>query len=218
MFRNLSHGRHALAAVRVLLSFVFLAFVSHAWAGKITYTIVDYPVNMGDGINGGTDTISGTIITDGTLGSWGQTSHIIGGTLSFTQSSTTYTGSTPGMTGQVGYPDISATATDLLIPTGYDGGIDVWTPQNDIIEIEWQRDTGTPSDAAYVGWVQTLSGTWLADFGFAGAPPTTSASIAANDPWILANGGTPTPEPSAFVLFGAAAAALLAYAWRKRAA
>ena len=59
--------RFALAAAHLVLSAVLLAFVSNAGASEITYNIVDYPANEAD-VWGGNDTISGTIVTDGSMG------------------------------------------------------------------------------------------------------------------------------------------------------
>ena len=82
MSENLSNRRSALARRSSDVCGCPAASVSTAWAGNITYNLVDYPVNEADMINGGTDTISGTIITDGTLGyltTNGSISQIIGG-------------------------------------------------------------------------------------------------------------------------------------------
>ncbi len=47
---------------------VVLASASEAGAGDITYNIVDYPLNETDQSYGTTDTLSGTIVTNGVLG------------------------------------------------------------------------------------------------------------------------------------------------------
>jgi hypothetical protein len=56
--------------------------VSDVVAGDITYKFVDYPALETDLTTGGTDTLSGYIITDGSLGSITR-SDIVGGSLNF---------------------------------------------------------------------------------------------------------------------------------------
>ena len=67
MWLNRSHRRSALVAAHLLFAAVLLASVSNASGQNRTYNIVDYPANETDA-NGATDTLSGTIITDGKLG------------------------------------------------------------------------------------------------------------------------------------------------------
>ena len=68
--------------VRGLLVAAFAISVSNAWAGDITYNIVDFPANQVDQVLGGDDHISGQIVTDGTTGNYTDTTHIISSTFS----------------------------------------------------------------------------------------------------------------------------------------
>ena len=63
-----SRRRLAPAVAHILFSAVLLASVSATRAGYITYNLVDYPANETDVMTSGTDTLSGTIITDGASG------------------------------------------------------------------------------------------------------------------------------------------------------
>ena len=107
MFSSQSHRRNALVAVPLMFVAVVLASVSAARA-NITYNIVDYPANETDSFNGETDTVSGTIVTDGNLGSIGGSDFV----------SMTFTISNPGVpqynpaTGQ--YYTVASTASETF--------------------------------------------------------------------------------------------------------
>ena len=72
----LSHRHSALAVAHPLFSVVLIAFVCNARAGDITYNFVNYPVN--ETYNGTPVVLSGTIVTDGALGTI-SASDIVGG-------------------------------------------------------------------------------------------------------------------------------------------
>ena len=78
--------------------------------GDITYKIANYPVNQSDFNQGGTDTVSGTIETDGTIGTI-TAANIIAA--SFTISGISTTSATIGQSS-----GLQATSTELLIPQG----------------------------------------------------------------------------------------------------
>lgn len=82
MSRFLSSRRSVFAAAP-LFTALLLAAVSIASADTFTYNIQDYPVYETDLITGGTDTISGTIITDTNNGTL-TTSDLVGGTIYIT--------------------------------------------------------------------------------------------------------------------------------------
>jgi len=67
----------------LLFSAVLLAAVSIAGAGTFTYDIVNYPEYQTDSITGGTDTLSGTIITDSDSGTL-TPADFVGGTIYIT--------------------------------------------------------------------------------------------------------------------------------------
>ena len=110
-----SHRPPVLAAAYLMLSAVLLASVSNAGANDITYKIVDYPANEADAFSG-TDTISGTIITDGTIGLL-SVANIISGDLSFTDPEGDL------FTGPASFGDtvgLQATPTQLVLDPGID--------------------------------------------------------------------------------------------------
>ena len=76
MITSQFHRCPALACL--IVSIAVAAVVSNATASDVTYNIVDYPANEG------TNTISGTIITNGTIGSLAA-ANIIGGTFSISE-------------------------------------------------------------------------------------------------------------------------------------
>ena len=107
--------RYALVAARLMLTAALLVFAT-ATKADIAYSIVDYPVNESDQIAAGTDTVSGTIITDGTLGSLNP-SNILGGSLTVAYPGGSYTAPWPS----VAYyttPCLFADATALTLPGG----------------------------------------------------------------------------------------------------
>jgi hypothetical protein len=73
-----SSRRSVFVIAPLLAAAVLMSAAINARAENITYTIVDYPDNQADTINAGTDSVIGTIITDGTLGTL-NASNIVGG-------------------------------------------------------------------------------------------------------------------------------------------
>jgi hypothetical protein len=217
-------------AVATCFSFpvILVATVPHAGAHDITYTLVDYPVNETDVVNSGTDAISGTIITDGTLGPWTDdpASHIVGGTLIF--SSPVGTFSAPAAICNCKNQDgaFYATPTELLFQPQNGDEVSFGDPTDSpsIPYIVLNYEVGKGGDK-YDGEVDMIDPTTLqldilAEFNAGGGDPSfgSQGSIGANDPWIIADGGTPTPtpEPSTLALLGVGVIGLLGYAWRRR--
>ena len=199
MFEKLSHRRSVLAASHLLFSAVLLASVSAARA-DIIYNIVDYPVNQADMINGGTDTISGTIITDGTLGVWApDISHIVGGTLTFTWPGGTFTGAVPSdwLLPRYGTePD--ATSTELLLPQGDAFKIEASTPGNPVYGVSegiWLSYTGSGyAFPGYSGGVIIYPDDTLAEFS-ATSPPMPLARSELTTHGSSPRVGHPPPNP-----------------------
>ena len=198
----LSQRRSALAVAHLLFAAVYLALVSHAWAGDITYHIVNYPVNQADVVSPGTDTLSGTIVTDGTIGPLGP-GNIVGGSLTMVTPNDT-------LTEQIdpSYPDtdlstLTATPTQLLFtlnPAVYDdislffeptSGPDVY------MNLGYQE-----SSRIYAGGIVIPDGPELGGFVVSN-PPAVPGSIADSTPWVIATTAA-VPEPDAFTLLGSA--------------
>ena len=134
---------------------VVLAFCpSYSRAADMTYNIVDYPSYESDIITGGTDTISGTIITDGNFGSLTQ-ADIVGATWTFTNPQLgSFTRTVNGDDIQIMMAGtLTATATQLILPQPTGSNYEMFVLNfNDLptyppyplgfqaAEIDWQLD------------------------------------------------------------------------------
>ena len=168
-------------------------------AGDITYNIVDYPANEVDTVSA-TDTVSGTIITDGTIGPLSE-SNIIGGTFSLTSPNFGVSGSA-----SFGVPiGLEATPTQLLLDPGVDSSFSIGTTYvyydgiatgAQSAQVVYENDPGS-------GQYYSSAGGSFGDMAFvfpsfdSSPVPTTQGSIGANSSWVVAT----VPEPSTFVLF-----------------
>ena len=167
--------RHGVACL--LFSFVLLACVSNAGASNISYNIVDYPANEADAFSG-TDTISGTIITDGTIGPL-STADIIGGSFSFTGAYGNLSG--PAWFGNpVG---LQATPTQLLLDPGAESSFSIGTTEFN------SQINSLGADAVYVNYPGSgqYYGGLVADNG---ALQAVLASFRSAGPGVRARGQT----------------------------
>ena len=188
---------------RGLLAVILLASVPDIWAGDITYNIVDYPVNETDPTSA-TDTVSGMIITDGTIGPI-SAANIIGGTFSLTSPSF-------GITGPASFGDpigLEATPTQLLLDLGANSSFSISTGTTDEsppgfigggsmgASVDYEN---TPSGGQYYGNAGGDFGTLAFVFPVFDSAPvsTTSGSIGANSSWVIAT----VPEPSTLAMLG----------------
>ena len=223
--------RFALVAVPLMFAIVVLASVSAARA-NITYNIVDYPGNVNnDSPNLGTNVLSGTIVTDGVLGTI-TSSDIVGGSWTLSNSTAGISLTTPiipeqsSSTGNgnlfANNNTLVATSDSLFLPQGgffaiskgdsfystnpvlnyenavggYEDAFDAWTPYN--------------NDATNQHYLYFANGSY-SDYGFySGAGSILSTS------WTIANGGTPTPEPTSLTLLISALLGLVGSVYLRR--
>lgn len=184
--------RSLLVAANLMVSAVLLVSLSrNAGADEITYYIVDYPANEITESGSGTDTISGTIITDGTIGPL-SAANIVGGTFSFT-----FPGGNLSGPASFGSPTgLQATPTDLILNPGADSSFSVST--NTYPTGAEAVYGNNPGDALYYGFVGVGDGLF---YLFNQTPLLTDpGSIAASSSWVIAT----VPEPASLVLFFAA--------------
>jgi fibronectin-binding autotransporter adhesin len=189
MSASLAHRRSALAVAHVLFSVVVLATVSNASAGDITYNIVNYPVNEVDN-TGGTDTVSGTIITDGTIGPL-TASNMVGGSLTVSGLAGTFSSEpTNNVVFAINQGDpnnrVIATSTQLLVPSN--GFLDINTsPSSSSFDIEIGYFNNAEGVDFYDGTVNVSDSFDPVVFGteFNGSLHA-PGSIAQNPTWVIA--------------------------------
>jgi hypothetical protein len=195
---------------------LFLAVAAEARASEITYNIVDYPVNEADTISGGTDTISGTIVTNGTIGAITD-ADIVGGTLSFSSSR----GSVSEPASFYSPVGLEATSTELLLHPGTQASLIIDSAINGTTNYQAAvvYDNYTTGDQ-YIGYLASSPFTppvsppiavLLSEFD-SSPVPTTPGSIGANPVWVIAT----VPEPGSLVLLLPAMAGLGAIRCRRR--
>ena len=184
-----------LGVVCLLFSVLLLASVSGALAQDITYNIVDYPANEADQYSG-TDSIAGTIITDGTIGPL-SASDIIGGTFSFTGSYGTLSG--PASFGTpVG---LDATPSQLLLDAGAESSFSIGTTQalsTISLMSGWVAYDNYTGGGQYDGGIQDEFETLTALVAYFDSEPVPAypGSIGASSSWVIAT----VPEPGSLAL------------------
>lgn len=197
MFKSLSRCDRVAAIVGLMFVAGLLAIASSAAAGVITYNIVDYPVNEGVVSGTGADRISGTIMTDGTIGLISGTD-ILGGTLTFTDPK----GDVATGPATFGSPiDLQATPTQLLLSGGLSFSISTeeriphQTDSAAVASVTYEND---PSGGLYSGELGTvMPDPLMVMSSFNSTPvPNTPGSIGAKPDWVIAA----VPEPSSIAL------------------
>ncbi len=179
-----------------------------AAAGTIVYNIVDYPAYEAD--SGGypfgvTDTISGTIVSDGLLGSV-SASDIVGG--SFTIKKPEFGSITKPVLGNLSVTgSLFATSTQLELVAPSNGNTNAlvlgdffhtpFTVGNYYTLLAYARTQGGLDGfhGSVDQAIDSTSGGVAVAFGVQGNDPI---SLGGNDPWIIAT----VPEPSTLILVG----------------
>jgi hypothetical protein len=195
----------------LFVSIVLIASLSNAKADDITYNIVDYPANEADEVSG-TDTISGTIITDGTMGPL-SAANIVGGSFSFT-------GAFDSLSGPASFGDpvgLEATPTQLLLDPDAESSFSIGTTKwNSAINFLGAGVVyeNYPGGGQYYGSIAGTNGDFEAIFAYFNSVPvpTEQGSIGANSSWVIAT----VPEPASLTLFCSALLGLGAVYLRRR--
>ena len=230
---SLPRRHSALVVTRLLFPAVLLACVSTAWAGDITYNIVDYPIPITNGGSGPVDIdISGSLTTDGSFG-FITTEDIIASSL-FMEGN----GGTATVTSQGSSPPLFATSDELMLPAG--SGLS-FTGNNTIYNNPQQpRLGGTDTvcglvisgsgdgTANYIGLLQVIwsdggPGHYIVTDEVDGNEQELPGSeVAPMVPWVIATASgaaqppEPLPEPTCLTLLGTALLGVVAFYLRRR--
>ena len=182
----------------LLLVFVLSLLVpGPGWAALLTYHIVSYPADQSR------HTLTGTIVTDGTMGSigpvqieawqWAVTGGSGGSPHNFSATSTPTDGSTPAWGGAGG--SLIATPTQILLASPQQDGTASFFLANLYAKVEpgsrsitWRREFTTGQytaidELAYTAWDTKLP------------------SMGGTDPWVIAE-RTAIPEPTGLIIWG----------------
>ena len=195
------------ASILFWLAVASQAFVSNVLAGTLTYDVIDYPALEADLVTSGTDTISGTIITDGTIGPL-MASDIIGGT--FTITNPVYGSFSISSTDIYLIKNLDASATALTLPRPQAAGTNafdlvsstIFLPQDIQPALSYARfyNSVLYDDIFYAG-DDSNTAFEFRDSQTTSGPP--SISLSGTEPWVIATAAT-VPEPATLTLLGAA--------------
>jgi len=198
--------RSALAAPFLFFAAVLLS-VSNTWADNITYKLIDYPVCQTDFYQPPfTDSISGTIVTNGVMGLLSPTDYV-SGTLRLTTPQGTFEGPLYPLNGA----HFFATPTQLLLYDNsglgsYSGPYDIY-----LLYIWWYS-----SDGRYGAHFHNQNTSFTTGFSYVTGSSAPPGAIDANLHWIVASTSGSVPEPSTLVLLGIGTLGFLGWAWRRR--
>ncbi len=204
----LSHRRFALAFACLLYLTVLLAFASNGWTQDITYSFVNYPADQTDFINPpGSDSVSGTIVTDGALGPQTDSSNILGGSVTLSTPEGTFTAPFTGFGINSFSPDptlylgFTLTPTQVQLPPGGAVAIYGYLNGSDSGFVDLDYVNGIDGNTFYMG---TANNGFTDQGGWDAWPPSgDSGSISASNPWIIATAQA-VPEPATLALLGIA--------------
>ncbi len=213
----------AWTAACLVFSALILASVSSAWAGTLTYDIVNYP-SLQNGY-----TIEGAITTDGKLGVVSP-SDITGWSIGLSGPTTQYfpvnwatpmTQATSNMSiGSIYYPSYNecliATPAGLEVTQGAADSLvvssTIYGEDGNYTSVVWGNNGDAFPPSGPNQWLGTIEAPYTTALW--NAQGVLSAMAAPDNPSYLLI-ATPTPEPSTLVLFGIAALGL--FIWRRRA-
>ena len=179
-------------------------------AGNITYDIANYPINQANYYVGGTDVLSGTIVTDGSMGTL-SAADIVGGSYTITdpgvglENGNTYTQlflPPSPYTFQFVLTDFTASPTELTLPSGglfehfFSG------PQNPPLTLTGYLKYGNNFQGGNTFY--ECGNPSSAGFFTSNITEAAPGSIADDNPWIIAT-VAPVPEPASSVPVVAAA-------------
>jgi hypothetical protein len=191
-----------------------MATLSNARAGDITYSIIDYPAYETDALNGQQDTISGTIITDGTTGPLSATD-IVGGTVTLTNPLTGSNTLPLIGSGLTIYGLLTASQNTLTLPIPTIGTTNqlylegtLASDEEEYIQLQYVRYNDLPNgDQDTNGTIDDFDGTALSNgipqLDFNTQTPNVNGLSLGDPDWIIAV-TQPVPEPATLTLFGSA--------------
>ncbi len=204
--------RSSLFDACLLISVIQFVCVSKGGATTYTYNIVNYPEYQADN-SGGTDTISGTILTDSNSGPI-TTANLVGGTITLSNT----TGSYPIPISDFSTTGLVATPADITLPLSATGSPTYFVGSiqreslNGITSLEYSNQYDYPTQFAYVADVVNGFGQYNATF------PLVFSFFRAPQDFVIAT-ATPTPEPATLTLLGSALLVFgVVYLRRRRAA
>jgi hypothetical protein len=208
-----------------ILAAVVLLITSNTWAANITYNFVDYPLDEAKNSDGVQCWLSGTIVTDGTLGAYSDSSHILQFNFQV-GSASSGGGGDPAPIMPISGPLFYATSSAILVPSGYGvnfyryhdqpGNTTYFFIHESLTYNRFGEDSYSGSYSYNSGW-RTLPGEAWHTTEYSGAfasdgAPQGYGSIGNNDPWVIA---TVVPEPSTVAMLLSLALGGLLW-WRRR--
>ena len=211
MFRHQRQPVYASLDALVLFSVVLVVSASRAGTADYIYHIVNYPASQYDSNFGGTDTISGTIYTDGTFGDVSE-SHILAQSLTYTAANGVIYTFPPQAVSLAAAVNVTLTSTQVLcnVAMGDEMVLGALWNANPQFGAETASVTGNyncangPNSESWNMIVSLMNNNNEKTYPCFGCAPATvgsgfnipyitqgSPGIASNEPWIIANGGAP---------------------------